>query len=118
MNAAYTLGELGDKRAIKLLIEALITADDADIRLNAAYSLGKSGDKRAIKPLIEVLSKDKEARVRFAAAKSLGLIGDEKTIEPLKNALKDEGKHVGDKVKDEAFVSLKNISSRINKRIF
>jgi HEAT repeat protein/energy-coupling factor transporter ATP-binding protein EcfA2 len=117
LNAAYALGKLGDKRAIKPLIEALITAEDADIQLNAAYALGKSGDKRAIKPLIEALSKDKEARVRLAAATSLGLIGDEKTIEPLKNALKDEGKHIGNKVKDEAFVSLKNISSRINKRI-
>ena len=72
---------------------------------------------KAIEPLIEALTADKDDRVRWKAAEALGNIGDPRAVEPLKSALKDQGEWIEEKVKDEAFASLEEISRRIKMRI-
>jgi HEAT repeat protein len=92
--AAYTLRDLNDPRASRLLAEAFdpkrpglymeqlrnlcvdrpadpalvkqLHADDPEVRWSAAYALGGSGDDR-LAPHIERLLEDREARVRAAA---------------------------------------------------
>lgn len=63
--AAFILGEIGDKRAVKPLIYRL---EDREwqVRAVAAGALGKIGDERAVEPLTKVL-KDGYEQVREAA---------------------------------------------------
>jgi HEAT repeat protein len=65
--AMKALVQIGDKRAVEPLIEAL----EAKSR-NAARALGQIGDERAIEPLIEAL---KEKDIRETAAKALDSLG-------------------------------------------
>jgi hypothetical protein len=87
-DAAYALGDIGDKRAVEPLIKAL-GDEHMDVRYAAVYALAKIGDKRAVEPLIKAL-KDKEGYVRDIAAEALGNIGDKRAVEPLIKALKDK----------------------------
>jgi vesicle coat complex subunit len=59
--AAETLGELKDPRAVEPLIKAL-KDKDSRVRSEAAIALGKLRDPRAVEPLIEAL-KDKDPEV-------------------------------------------------------
>ena len=86
--AAEKLGELGDKRAVEPLIDALNDMGekfrDAGAARAAAEALGKIGDKRAVEPLIKVMAKDgEEFNLRNAAARALGKIGDKRAVYPL-----------------------------------
>ena len=99
-----------------MLIEAL-TAKKSSVRWSAAFALGHIGSENAVEPLIEALTTDKDSFVRGNAAEALGNIGDIRAVEPLKRALKDEGEWFGEKVKDDAFASLEEISRRIKMRI-
>ena len=91
MDAAKSLGELGDVRAVEPLIECL-EDEDEDVRSIAAEALGKIGDAKAIEPLIKALNDDKRA-VRSAAAEALGRIG-KPGVEQLVQALKDKSARV------------------------
>jgi HEAT repeat protein len=53
-NAAYQLGELGDRRAVEPLIH-MLDDDNPDMIYVAASALGTLGDERAIIPLIDHL---------------------------------------------------------------
>jgi HEAT repeat protein len=115
MAAASALGNLGDRRAVEPLIEAL---DDEywNVKQSAALALGNLGDIRAIRPLIRALGEDEFAFARLAAAsalsklgekkwetivkgdredyKRLGNSGDHRAFEPLVKALKDKDWYV------------------------
>jgi HEAT repeat protein len=92
--AAEALGEIGDKRAVDPLIEALNDKKPL-IRWKAAEALGEIKDKRAVDPLIEALKgEDEDWCVRKTAAEALGKIGDKRAVEPLIEALKDEDRYV------------------------
>ena len=87
--AAAALGELGDPRAVELLIEAL-KDKDLRVRFEAALALGVSEDPRAVEPVIEAL-RDGDLDVRFEAALALGVSEDPRAVGPLiEAALKDE----------------------------
>jgi len=90
--AAYVLGEIGDKRAVEPLIKAL-EDEDRNVRWGAAEALGYIGDKRAVEPLIKALE-DEDWYVRKRAAYALGDIGDKRAVEPLTEALKDDEEEV------------------------
>lgn len=80
--AAYTLGELGDKRAVEPLIDTLKDEDEFGARMNAIEALGKLGDKRAVEPLVNMLNtEDKYAyddeEVRMAISEALKKIRGE-----------------------------------------
>lgn len=69
---AEALGEIGDKRAVDILINALIgkTKDNSRfVRGRVAEALGKIGDERAIEPLIHALNDSyKYARIKAEEA--------------------------------------------------
>lgn len=62
--AAFILGEIGDRRAVKPLIHRL---EDRDwrVRAVAVAALGKIGDARAVEPLTKAL-RDEHIQVREA----------------------------------------------------
>jgi len=103
-SAAYTLGKIGDPRAITPFIEAL-GDDNPDVRRAAARGLGTIGDKRAIEPLIAAL---KDMEVRVYAAGALGRLGDRRAIEPLLAALGDDNPDV----RQCAAVALKKLTGQ------
>ena len=82
------MGELGDKRAVEPLIDALADSS-SEVRKNAARALGELGDKRAVEPLIDALA-DSESHVREDAAEALGELGDKRAIKPLEILLQEE----------------------------
>ncbi|MFW9996720.1 MAG: HEAT repeat domain-containing protein [Candidatus Odinarchaeota archaeon] len=91
------LGKIGDKRAVKPLIQVLLENSDWTIRLRSAIALGTIGDKRAVKPLITALEDDAPG-VRTRAVEALAKIDDPRVMEPLINALTDEDEGVRWKV--------------------
>lgn len=84
---SMVLGNLGDRRATPLLIEAL--ADRApETRIYAALALGRLHDPAAVPPLLKAFSDD-ERDVRKAAAYALGELGDRRALPLLVTALQD-----------------------------
>lgn len=84
---SMVLGNLGDRRATPLLVEAL--NDRApETRIYAALALGRLNDPRGVDPLLKVFTTD-ERDVRKAAADALGEIRDPRALEPLAGALDD-----------------------------
>ena len=84
---SMVLGNLGDRRATPLLVEALKDRSP-ETRIYAALALGRLHDPAAVPPLLEVFAND-ERDVRKAAAYALGEIGDRRALEPLVGALAD-----------------------------
>ena len=76
--SAFTLGEIGESRAVPALIKALRYRHDSrirsDVRSAAAWALERVGDHRAVEALIAALS-DTDESVRINAARALGRIG-------------------------------------------
>jgi HEAT repeat protein len=81
-DAAETLGELKDARAVKPLAAAARKDIDPEMRVIAIRALVKIGNARAVKPLIVAL-KDGAPSVYEAAAAALGQIGDAHAVKPL-----------------------------------
>jgi HEAT repeat protein len=89
-NAAWSLGELKDARAVEPLIAMLLGDKDDGVRIFAAFGLGKIGDARAVPALIAALD-ETDDNVLYAVAQALGKIGDDRAVEPLIAALKTLG---------------------------
>lgn len=84
---SMVLGNLGDRRATPLLVDAL--GDRApETRIYAALALGRLGDPASVPPLIKVFSTD-ERDVRKAAAYALGELRDPRAVPALTGALAD-----------------------------
>lgn len=84
---SMVLGNLGDRRATPLLVDAL--GDRApETRIYAALALGRLGDPVSVPQLIHVLSTD-ERDVRKAAAYALGEMRDPRALPALSGALSD-----------------------------
>jgi HEAT repeat protein len=84
---SMVLGNLGDRRATPLLIDAL--GDRApETRIYAALALGRIGDPVAVPPLLKVFETD-ERDVRKAAAYALGETRDPRALPALTAALAD-----------------------------
>ncbi|MDP9193020.1 MAG: HEAT repeat domain-containing protein [Acidobacteriota bacterium] len=82
---SMVLGNLGDRRATPLLVDAL--KDRApETRIYAALALGRLGDPAAVPPLIEAFTAD-ERDVRKAAAYALGEIRDPRALPALAAAV-------------------------------
>jgi HEAT repeat protein len=84
---SMVLGNLGDRRATPLLVEALGDPTE-ETRIYAALALGRLRDPAAVPALLKSFSSD-ERDVRKAAAYALGEIGDRRAVEPLAGALSD-----------------------------
>jgi len=86
--AAISLGQLNDKKAIEPLI-ALLKDQNLFVRMRAAESLGQLSIKKAIEPLMALLI-DRNSWMRAQAAYLLGQLDAKKAIEPLIVLLKDQ----------------------------
>lgn len=103
VDAARSLGEIGEARAVEFLITAMA---DADIRPTAIEALGKIGDRRAVPALVGVITGaerpkdsrplhgcgdryDEEMGAMEAAVKALARIREEATIPTLITALQN-----------------------------
>ncbi len=129
MDIVYALCEIGNPRAVELLIGVLsddndefplndkqqdyrdlglpLLPDYVDVIITAVDGLGKIGDPRAVKPLIEALGHH-ETDVRLHAAKALGKIGDETAVVSLIEALDDDDEEVGECAAD-SLVNIGNV---------
>jgi len=72
-DAAQTLGEVADERAVEPLARALKDSD-ADVRLSAALALGMIGDASGTAPLTFSLRNEKDDAVRGALVTALDMI--------------------------------------------
>jgi HEAT repeat protein len=97
-SAAFALGEIGDERAVEVLLQQIKDGQTDSIRSNAAIALGKIGKEEAVPGLINKL-RDNKAGVRGSAAIALGRIGNETAVGPLIEVL-NSGKIVEGKAKD------------------
>ena len=60
-SAAFALGEIGDERAVEILLKQMKDGESDTIRINSAIALGKIGKETAVKPLIDRLRDNKAA---------------------------------------------------------
>lgn len=84
---SMVLGNLGDKRATPLLVEALADPD-VETRIYAALALGRLKDAAALPDLLRAFG-SQENDVRKAAAYALGELGDRRAVPALAAALSD-----------------------------
>jgi hypothetical protein len=89
--AARVLGELGDRRAVPVLIAVLGEyGQRTTLKEEAVLALGRLGDSTAVEPIGRMLDLQLEAsgnEVRVAALQVLGQLGGPKAAEILINAL-------------------------------
>ena len=90
--AAVALGEIGDDRAVDILIQKLENYGSEKTGWAFAEALGDIGDNRAVEVLITCLQAP-HIRVQRAAAWALGRIKDKRAIEPLKSSLNNVADH-------------------------
>jgi len=102
VNAASILGDIGDKRAVVPLINALKDGSK-NVRAAAAESLGTLKDRRATLPLMEAL-KDSDPVTRVNAATALGTIADKTATQALINVVMDKTER--EQVRTAAITSL------------
>ena len=71
--AAFALGQVGDKAAVPGLVQALSDAKP-DVRQQAAFALSQIGDASAVDALTTAMTKDTDPEVRQQAAFALGQV--------------------------------------------
>jgi beta-lactamase regulating signal transducer with metallopeptidase domain/HEAT repeat protein len=86
--AAWSLGNIGDRRAVEPLVAALADAN-ADVRARAVWGLGNVSPKEAPRPLVAML-RDSDPHVRELTAWALYEIEDPSTAPALQAALRTE----------------------------
>jgi HEAT repeat protein len=85
----FSLGEIRERRAVKLLIQIMQNGENEWIRGSAVESLGKIGDPSAAEPLIHMLEHGDRVRLRAKAAISLAAVKDARVEGKLVQALMD-----------------------------
>ena len=68
----YTLGRLGDPRAMNALVDRLKNDSNKDVRIAAAWALGEISDPRSAVYLERAATYDKKREVRDAASRAYG----------------------------------------------
>ena len=94
--AAWSLGELGDLRAIYSLIDAADNEEDHHgiLRAQSAEALGKLKDARVLPLLLKALQAEDHV-VRIYSSRGLGFLGDKRAVPALaRAAAKDEDAEV------------------------
>lgn len=96
---AWSLGEIGNTRAIQPLYDLMMTEDIHDVIKTAAESLGKIGGEKVMNLLHVAIHDDSNWYVRKCAAEALGTLGTPKSIAPLLDLVDDESLYVQKAVK-------------------
>ncbi len=100
--AAETLGKIGDKRAVKPLIEVIKKAKEPGLLEAAAEALGNLGDKRAVPALFNLMKRGTVA-ARLKVVNSLAKIGGRKAQKALEEiAVCDPSSRVREEAKQLA----------------
>lgn len=86
--AAFSLGQIGDNRAIEPLVSALENDSSSLVRAHAALALGNFNSSCVAGVLSKTLESQEDSNVLEAASFSLAQIGDNSSILPLINLLK------------------------------
>ncbi|MCE7746783.1 MAG: hypothetical protein GPJ51_00170 [Candidatus Heimdallarchaeota archaeon] len=89
---ALTLGELGDKRSIKYLID-MLQIKDTKFREDAVRLLGKLEAKEALEPLCKLIQEE-DYEERYFAINTLKLLGERIAIKPIISSLSDKNENV------------------------
>jgi len=92
-NAAWSLGLIGDNRAVQPLIKQLKT-EDLELRREIIHALKRIADTQSTLLLNDILLNDENPYVRYDAAGALGEIKDGDSIYPLITALKNDKKWI------------------------
>lgn len=87
-NAAFTLSDIGDKRALKPIL-VIIESSNPEDRYSAVNALRRIGDPSGVDALVRAI-KDPDYMVRSQAVFALGEVGGEMAIEPLVSAFQDQ----------------------------
>ncbi|NJL83587.1 MAG: HEAT repeat domain-containing protein [Chloroflexaceae bacterium] len=87
MSIVAALGEMGDRRALALLLEAL-NSEISLVKTAAISALGELGDSRALEPLLPFAS-DSDWQIRYRLAQALGHLGGERAIAVLQTLAED-----------------------------
>lgn len=84
--AALALGNIGDKRAVEVLINTL-NDEYPRVATASAMALGRIGDLRAVGPMTEILNKHTNAGCSAGVEEALGQIGGQEAEEALTHAM-------------------------------
>ena len=80
MRVLRALGELGDRRVVPVLLDAL--RNDPDMRMVAATALGRIDDEQSIDDLISILRDDaQDFQMHEAALTALREMSNERALE-------------------------------------
>lgn len=93
LRAAYILGELRDRRAVRPLNDAIKKTKDLFLLEGIALALGKIGGEEVLPVLIHLMQ-HKSFLVRGAALKSLGRVKNKEALAAIRKALKDPSPNV------------------------
>ena len=117
------LGNLGDKRAVKPLIEFVegkedkIHFDEADIlRRHSINALASLRDKRAVMPLLERLKIESNQDNQLGILRALGKIPDQRSVKPLCKWLKADDLEAAIAASD-SLISISNAGISINEAV-
>jgi hypothetical protein len=92
MQAAISLGEIGDKSAVPALHK--MARDFPNERLWAGFGLAGLGDQEGFEIVSDTAVYDERWTERRHAVEALGKLGDRRVVPALKKALKDEDRKV------------------------
>ena len=97
--AAQFLGQAGDKRALKPMLDLLADPMQVGSLLWVLTALGNLGERQAVDPIITYLHTTPSAPEKCAAIMALGALGDAKATAHIQQFSQDSDHHVRDKVK-------------------
>jgi hypothetical protein len=101
--AAQALGQSGDFRSTKHLLDVLRSDTHSRVRRAVAQALGNLRDRRAVKSLIDALLHEPNIDVQRGTAWALGQIGDRQAVNPLVQVLRNAE---SDELRQSAVVAL------------
>lgn len=94
----FALGDIGDRRAVPLILPYL-EVEDPMVRFGAAKALGQLGDQRAVEPLIALLEAEigkgrdpKTHDLICELADALGKLGDRRAVPAVEAAVQHIGR--------------------------
>lgn len=90
-NVVECLGDIGDPRAVPVLMRLLHTHVDEWVRAATLEALGKIGDQRAVDLLLSLVNKE---LVVDPLINALGTLGDSRAIPVLVNYLKEDDRDI------------------------
>ena len=74
--AAWTLGEMSEKKAVLALIDRLTVEENPEVLSDITRTLGQLGDRRALKPIVNLANITNSEYVQFEAQVAIKILGN------------------------------------------